>query len=106
VLLLAISAASAYVYDRVTELSVIYGSITVVLVFLYSVYLYASAVLFGAEVAAAWSAPPAAGPPEPILAQLRRVVVGLFVHREPPAPPPADDAEPRLTTPPSVGKDR
>ena len=63
VLLLAISAASAFVYDRVAELSVIYGSITVVLVFLYSVYLYASALLFGAEVAAAWSAPPAAGPP-------------------------------------------
>ena len=40
----------------------IYGSITVVLVFLYTVYLYASAVLLGAEVAAAWSAP-SAGPP-------------------------------------------
>jgi membrane protein len=87
VLLLAISAASAYVYDRVAELSVIYGSITVVLVFLYSVYLYASAVLIGAEVAAAWSAPPEGGPPEPIVAQLRRAVVGLFVHREPPDAP-------------------
>jgi membrane protein len=87
VLLLAISAASAFVYDRVAELSVIYGSITVVLVFLYSVYLYASAVLFGAEVAAAWSAPPAAGPPESIVTQVRRAVVGLFVHRDPPDPP-------------------
>lgn len=87
VLLLAISAASAFVYDRVAELSVIYGSITVVLVFLYSVYLYASAVLFGAEVAAAWSSPPAAGPPESIVTQVRRAVVGLFVHRDPPDPP-------------------
>jgi membrane protein len=95
VLLLAISAASAYVYDRVTELSVIYGSITVVLVFLYSVYLYASAVLFGAEVAAAWSAPPAAGPPEPVMTQLRRAVLGLFVRREPPSPPAESLGDPK-----------
>ena len=86
-LLLAISAASAYVYDRVAELSVIYGSITVVLVFLYSVYLYASALLFGAEVAAAWSAPPPTGPSEPLTTQLRRAAVGLFVRREPPSAP-------------------
>jgi membrane protein len=106
-LLLAISAASAYVYDRVTELSVIYGSITVVLVFLYSVYLYASALLFGAEVAAAWSAPPGDGPPEPILQQLRRAVFGLFVHQKPPERPPATEGDPaRLTTPPSVREDR
>jgi uncharacterized BrkB/YihY/UPF0761 family membrane protein len=82
--LLAISAASALVYDQVAELSVIYGSITVVLVFLYSVYLYASALLFGAEFAAAWAVPPSAGPSEPILSQLRRALVGLFVHRDPP----------------------
>ena len=50
-LLLAISAASAFVYNQVAELSVIYGSITAVLVFLYSVYLYASAILFGAALA-------------------------------------------------------
>ena len=62
-LLLAISAASAFVYNQVADLSVIYGSITVVLVFLYSVYLYASALLFGAELAAAWSAPPEEVPP-------------------------------------------
>jgi membrane protein len=90
VLLLAISAASAYVYDRVTELSVIYGSITVVLVFLYSVYLYASALLFGAEVAGAWSAPPPMGPSEPLVTQLKRAVVGLFVHREPPPDAPEE----------------
>ena len=106
-LLLAISAASAFVYDRVAELSVIYGSITVVLVFLYSVYLYASAVLFGAEVAAAWSAPPPEGPPEPITSQLRRAVVGLFVHREPPkAAESREDDEAGLTVPQPVRKDR
>ena len=92
ILLLAISAASAFVYDKVAGLSVVYGSITVVLVFLYSVYLYASALLFGAEVAAAWSAPPAAGPSEPLLVQARRAVVGL-VRRSPPPPP--EPPEPR-----------
>jgi membrane protein len=86
-LLLAISAASAFVLQNVSELSVIYGSITVVLVFLYSVYLYASALLLGAEVAAAWSAP-SVGPPEPIRAQVRRAVLGLFVHQDPPNQPP------------------
>jgi membrane protein len=87
ILLLAISAASAFVLQNVSELSVIYGSITVVLVFLYSVYLYASALLLGAEVAAAWSAP-SVGPPEPIRAQVRRAVLGLFVHQDPPNQPP------------------
>ena len=86
-LLLAISAASALVLQNVSDLSVIYGSITVVLVFLYTVYLYASAVLLGAEVAAAWSAP-SAGPPEPIRVQVKRAVFGLFVHQDPPTPPP------------------
>jgi membrane protein len=107
VLLVAISAASAVVYDRVAELSVIYGSITVVLVFLYSVYLYASALLFGAEIAAAWSAPPSEEPPEPLREQVRRAVLGLFVHQEPPTrPPPTDGEAARLTTPPPVRKDR
>jgi membrane protein len=107
VLLVAISAASAVVYDRVAELSVIYGSITVVLVFLYSVYLYASALLFGAEIAAAWSAPPSEEPPEPLRDQVRRAVLGLFVHQEPPTrPPPTDGEAARLTTPPPVRKDR
>ena len=41
-----ISLASSYVYDKATKLSVIYGSLTVGLVFLYSTYLYASALLF------------------------------------------------------------
>ena len=87
-LLLAISAASAFVYDQVAGLSVVYGSITALLVFLYSVYLYASALLFGAELAAAWSAPPDAGPSEPIRDQARRAVLGLLVRQKPPDPPP------------------
>jgi membrane protein len=91
-LLLAISAASALVYEHVADLSVIYGSLTAVLVFLYSVYLYAAAVLFGAEFAAAWSAPPPTGPSEPLVAQVRDAALGLFVRREPP---------PRAPEPPS-----
>lgn len=91
VLLLVISAASAIVYEHVADLSVIYGSLTAVLVFLYSVYLYAAAVLFGAEFAAAWSAPPPTGPSEPLLAQVKRAAIGLVVRREPPTddPPPS-----------------
>ena len=87
ILLLAISAASAFVYDKVAGLSVVYGSITALLVFLYSVYLYASALLFGAEVAAAWSAPPGTGPAVPIRKQVRDAVLGLFVRQKPPPPP-------------------
>lgn len=82
VLLLGISLASSWILQRTTELSVIYGSLTAALVFLYSVYLYASALLFGAEVASAWAAPP--GPPEPIGEQLKRGVKGLFVHQPEP----------------------
>ena len=77
VLLLAISVASTRLYDGVTRLSVVYGSLTAALVFLYSVYLYASALLFGGEVAAAWSAPPdPSGGPWRV--QLRRALRGLF----------------------------
>jgi membrane protein len=79
-----ISLASGVIYDKATQLSAIYGSLTSALVFLYSMYLYASALLLGAEVAAAWSRPHAVGG-EPIRAQLRRGVLGLFV-KEPPAP--------------------
>ena len=88
-LLLAISAASAFVYDKVAGLSAVYGSITALLVFLYSVYLYASALLFGAELAAAWSAPPGTGPAVPIRQQVRDAVLGLFVRRTPPPDAPA-----------------
>lgn len=76
-LLLGISLASSRIYDGVTRLSVVYGSLTAAFVFLYSVYLYASALLFGGEVAAAWSEPPdpSSGPWR---LQLRRAVRGLF----------------------------
>ena len=53
-----ISLASSWIYEKTTELSVIYGSLTAALVFLYSLYLYASALLLGAEVAADWCRPP------------------------------------------------
>ena len=82
VLLQLISLASSWTYEKTTELSVIYGSLTAALVFLYSLYLYASALLLGAEVAADWCCPRAeAGDGEriPILTQLRRAVLGLFV---------------------------
>ena len=84
-LLLAISLGSGWIYARTDNLSVVYGSLTAALVFLYSVYLYASALLLGAEVAAAWSHP---GPPtdEPFGAKVRRLALGLFVHRDAPAP--------------------
>ncbi len=81
-----ISVASAFVFDKATNLSVIYGSITTALVFLYSVYLYASALLFGAEVASAWSAPDD-GTGQPLLVQLKQAALGLFVHRDPPDRP-------------------
>ena len=81
-LLLAISFASGRIYDGVTRLSVVYGSLTTALVFLYSVYLYASALLFGGEVAAAWSAP-ADADDEPLSVKLRRALRGLFTGGSP-----------------------
>jgi membrane protein len=77
-----ISLASGWIFDRTTELSVIYGSLTSALVFLYSVYLYAASLLLGAEVAAAWARPQTVGGGEPIRAQLRRGVLGLFVDQK------------------------
>jgi membrane protein len=77
VLLLVISLASSRLYDSVTRLSVVYGSLTAALVFLYSVYLYASALLFGGQVASAWSLPPDPDSP-PLRVQLRSAVRGLF----------------------------
>jgi hypothetical protein len=43
-------------------------------------YLYACALLLGAEAAAAWARPPVTGG-EPLLTQLRRGVLGLFVKQ-------------------------
>ncbi len=80
VLLQLISLASGWIYEKTTSLSVVYGSLTAALVFLYSTYLYSSALLLGAEVARAWSRPSVAdGEAEPILTQLQRAVLGLFV---------------------------
>jgi membrane protein len=96
VLLLGISLLSGIVYDRTRNLNAIYGSLTVALIFLYSVYLYASALLLGAEVAAAWSRP-TVGPGEPLTRQIRRVALGLFVHQDLPA---ARPDRPRIPTDP------
>ena len=90
-LLLLISLAAGVIYERTTRLSVVYGSLTAALVFLYSMYLYSSALLLGAEVAAAWARPPTENG-EPILTQVKRGVLGLFVKQEvTPAKPPLDD---------------
>ena len=56
-------------------------SLTAAFVFLYSVYLYASALLFGGEVAAAWSVPPDPNA-APWRVQLRRAVRGLYRSTE------------------------
>jgi membrane protein len=82
-----ITFASGLIYDRVTRYSVIYGSLSAVLVFLYSIYLYSSVLLFGAEVAAAWRRPPETDGP-PVGVQLRRGALGLFVKQKPLDPPP------------------
>lgn len=91
-LLLAISLAAGFVYAHATKWSFIYGSLTSVFVFLYSVYLFASAVLFGAAFATEWSRPRPPDP-EPLLVKARRRIRGFF-HRtrnEPRAPAPAGD---------------
>jgi membrane protein len=54
VLLLGISLAGSLLYAKTTQWSLIYGSLTSLLVFLYSVYLYANVLLFGGVVAAEW----------------------------------------------------
>jgi membrane protein len=78
-----VSLASGFVYNKASSLSVIYGSLTVGLVFLYSVYLYSSALLLGAEVAASWARPEPTTPGEPVLTQIKRGVLGLFVTQKP-----------------------
>src|SRR5262249_31889539 len=81
VLLRLISLASGWIYERTTKLSAVYGSLTSALVFLYSMYLYSCALLLGAEVAAAWSRPHRADG-EPILTQLKRGLLGLFIRQK------------------------
>jgi membrane protein len=83
VMLELISLASGFVYNKASSLSVIYGSLTVGLIFLYSVYLYSFALLLGAEVAAAWARPEPLGPSLPVLTQVKRAVLGLFVRQKP-----------------------
>jgi len=78
-----IALASGWIYVSTTRLSVVYGSLTAALVFLYSMYLYASALLLGAETAAAWSRPLGPGG-EPLLTQLKRGLLGLFVREKAP----------------------
>jgi membrane protein len=52
-LFLLIWLAAGLIHDETTRLSAVYGSLTAAVVFLYSMYLYSSALLLGAEVAAA-----------------------------------------------------
>jgi membrane protein len=79
-LLLGISLAGDVVDAKTADWSVIYGSLTSLLVFLYSVYLYASALLFGAAVAAEWSRPHRRQH-EPLRVRARQGVRSLFVRR-------------------------
>jgi membrane protein len=79
-LLQLIALASAWTYERATRLSVVYGSLTAALVFLYSIYLYSAALLLGAEVAAGWAAPPPTEAAPPIRTQVKEAVLGLFVR--------------------------
>jgi len=89
-----IALASGFLYERASRLSIVYGSLTAALVFLYSMYLYSSALLLGAEIAAAWARPPA-GPGAPLGTQLKRAFLGLFVQQATP--------EPRKGEPPPPG---
>ena len=94
IVLRLISLASSWIYEGTTSLSVVYGSLTAVLVFLYSMYLYSSALLFGAEVAAAWSRPPTAHG-GPLRTQGKRAALGLFVRQKvEPAGEPMPDVTP------------
>jgi len=93
-LFLAISLASGLLYRGVTHLSLVYGSLTGAFVFLYSVYLYASALLFGAQVGSLWSVPPQPAT-EPFRAQVRRALRGLFTSAD--APDPGEPSSPART---------
>src|SRR5262249_46238170 len=85
VLLRLIALASGYIYDRTTRLSVVYGSLTSALVFLYSMYLSASAFLLRAEPRAPRGLRRGREGGEPILKQVKRAVRGLFVPEKPAA---------------------
>jgi membrane protein len=80
-LLLAVSLAAGFLYSHATRWSFIYGSLTSVFVYLYTVYLFASAVLFGAAFATEWSRPHQPDP-EALLAKARRRIRGFFGRNE------------------------
>jgi membrane protein len=90
VLLLVISLAAGFIYSHATRWSFIYGSLTSLFVFLYSVYLFASAMLLGAAFAAEWSRP---HPPdaESLRAKARRKLRGFFRRDEEPGAERSDD---------------
>jgi membrane protein len=79
-LLLVISLAAGFLYSHATKWSFIYGSLTSVFVFLYSVYLFASAVLFGAAVATEWSLPHPPDPESWLAKARRRIRARLYPH--------------------------
>jgi membrane protein len=79
-LLLAISIAADAVYAKTAEWSVIYGSLTGLLIFLYTVYLYATVLLVGAAFAAEWSRPHPPSP-VPLRTRIRSGARGLFVRK-------------------------
>jgi len=74
VLLQLISLASGWIAVRTSKLSFIYGSLTAALFFVYSIYLYSAALLFGAEVASMWAHPLEA----PITPLRRRMTVSAL----------------------------
>jgi len=79
----AIRIGFSYYLSSVARYDLLYGALGSVFAFLLVVYLQAIVLLFGAEIAQAWSQS-AFGPPEPavpISRQARDVVRGLFVRR-------------------------
>lgn len=84
----ALKTGFAVYIAHLTDYNAIYGSLGAVLAFLFFVYLAASALLFGAELAAAWPAAAqrsAGGPPSPPLRRrIRALVLGLWRHEQQP----------------------
>jgi membrane protein len=79
----AIRIGFSYYLSSVARYDLLYGALGSVFAFLLVVYLQAIVLLFGAEIAQAWSQS-AFGPPEPavpISRQARDLVRGLFVRR-------------------------
>lgn len=83
VLLLVLSLAAGFIYSHATRWSFIYGSLTSLFVFLYSVYLFASAMLFGAAFATEWSRPHPPNPDSLLTRVGLRIRELLHPHTEP-----------------------